>query len=742
MSPFRTCSVRLPFSLARRSLANWPCLAVTRLLRAVGVVLCAFVFAVGARAETAGHFTYDVDPNFSYSLDGDSATVTQYFINIFGIQLSEIRIVIPATLGGKPVTAIGPDAFNYLGMVWVTVTIPEGVTTIGEFAFSGSGLGGARPIPASVTTIGRGAFSCCRGMSGSLTIPSGVSTIEAGTFEYCTALTGVLIPGRVTSIGDSAFSGCEKLTIASLPAGIRSIGDRAFENCTAMRSAHFLGDAPETFGEAVVAGTAADFAIYYRRGAAGFTSPLWHGYRCVEESEPAIISEPVAQEVVECGAATFAVVVAGGPAPTIQWQKDGIDIPGQTSPTLTLPYVQAGQAGRYRAVVSNELGTADSASALLTVNPTPVPVIEELTDDGLRFEGWPVTLAVKAVGAKGYQWCRNGRPIAAATGPTLTLPALSPNDAGFYDCIIVGLSGNTITAPMVVGLWPNGLITSCLMSFPPLQPDASILPSHPYTAGSVTTKPEWQNLPGPAGNVCDQFLLTGLAGTFSADYGQIARMSFLDLNDSIVQVELSGQGAITVVLDESTASGPAAPVRYNQPGIQYMKGKATIVLAGADETTHFTIYSVGTANNPGVTIPGVVYNGWADVAAAGIVSGDGKLGGIHQGDTGFSSALGYAGIYAPTVASVGGVVVVHGINASGSALPYLHFAPGGAVQVKIAGSSLSQDSGDAISTAGLASVQMGAGRDSCGRPAPAQAIRTRLIAPDGTDVTEDVVTGP
>ncbi len=743
MSPSRTCRVLLPFPYARRPLAKGPGLAASWLWAFVGLMVCALAFGPAARAETGGNFTYDVDPNLSYSLDGDSATVTHYFANIFSIQLFESKVVIPATLGGKPVTAIGPGAFNFLGMVWITVTIPEGVTTIGEFAFSGTGLGGARPIPASVTTIGRGAFSGCRGMSGSLTIPGGVSIIEERTFENCTGLTGdLMIPSGVTSIGEAAFAGCSGLTIATLPAGIRAIGDRAFENCTATRSAHFLGDAPETFGDTVFAGTAADFALYYRRGAAGFTSPLWHGYPCVEESVPAILMQPVAQEVVECGAATFTVAVAGGPAPTIQWQRNGVDLPGETRPTLSLPYVQATQAGSYRAVVSNTLGTAVSASALLTVNPTPVPVIEEVTEDGWRFEGYPASLSVRAVGAKGYQWCRNGRPIAGATGATLTLAALHSSDAGFYDCILAGMDRNTISAPMLVGLWPIGRASVCSMVFPPLQPGDSIPPEPPYTAGSVVTKPEWQNMPGPAGNVYDQFVLSGLAGTFSADYGQIARLSFLDLNGSIVQVELSGPGAITVVLDERTATGPTDPVLYRQNGIQYMKGKATLVLVGADGTTHFTIYSVGTANNPGVTLPGVVYDGWADVAAAGIVSWDRKLGGIHLGNADFNSSLGYTGIYAPTVASVDGVVVVHGINSSEAALPYLHFAPGGAVQVKIAGSSLHQSSGDSISVAGLAGVQMGAGQDSCGRPAPAAWIRTRLLAPDGTDVTAAVVTGP
>ncbi|MBK8476200.1 MAG: hypothetical protein IPL39_07745 [Opitutaceae bacterium] len=217
-------------------------------------------------------------------------------------------------------------------------------------------------------------------------------------------------------------------------------------------------------------------------------------------------------------------------------------------------------------------------------------------------------------------------------------------------------------------------------------------------------------------------------------------MSFLDENESIVQVEMSGAGAITVVLDN--ASGPMAPSLYNQNGIQYMKGKATIILAGADATTHFTIYSVGTATNPGVTRSDVEYAGWADVAAAGIVSKDGGLGGIHQGNVDYNASLGFTGLYAPTVNSVAGLVVIHGITASTDATPYLYFGPTAQVQVKIAGSSLAQPNADVVTVSGLSLVQMGAGQDSCGRPAPAQTIQTRLVDDNGTDLTASVIIGP
>ncbi|MBK8476204.1 MAG: hypothetical protein IPL39_07765 [Opitutaceae bacterium] len=185
------------------------------------------------------------------------------------------------------------------------------------------------------------------------------------------------------------------------------------------------------------------------------------------------------------------------------------------------------------------------------------------------------------------------------------------------------------------------------------------------------------------------------------------------------------------------------PRLYNQPGIEYMKGKATIILAGADSTTHFTIYSVGTATNPGVTRPDVAYAGWADVAVAGVVSSDGGLGGIHQGNVSYNASIGYTGLCAPTVARVvGQPVVVHASRPRDHAPPLPLFRPGSQIEVKVAGGALAQSVGDSITVGGLSHVTMGAGQDSCGRAAPAQTIQTRLVDDNGTDVTTTVVTGP
>lgn len=87
-------------------------------------------------------------------------------------------------------------------------------------------------------------------------------------------------------------------------------------------------------------------------------------------------------------------------------------------------------------------------------------------------------------------------------------------------------------------------------------------------------------------------------------------------------------------------------------------------------------------------------------------------------------------------------MVVHDVVAEGLAQPFLHFGAGGAIKLKIAGGALVQTNGDDVTVNGLAELQLGAGQDSCGQPAPVQTLGSALVDPEGKEAAIDVVIGP
>ena len=115
------------------------------------------------------------------------------------------------------------------------LVIPNSVTSIGNYAFSGcSGLTSVE-IPNSVTSIGNYAFAACSGLT-SVVIPNNVTSIGNDAFFHCTGLTSVVIGNSVTSIGNCAFSECSSLTSVVIPNNVTSIGSSAFSYCSGLTS--------------------------------------------------------------------------------------------------------------------------------------------------------------------------------------------------------------------------------------------------------------------------------------------------------------------------------------------------------------------------------------------------------------------------------------------------------------------------------------------------------------------------
>jgi len=113
-----------------------------------------------------------------------------------------------------------------------------------------------------------------------------------------------------------------------------------------------------------------------------------HRIRYTAASEaPVITSQPVSRSVSVGQPVTFTVSASGTPAPSYLWQRNGIDLPGQTSASLTLPSVALVDASsRFRVRVSNAYGSVLSNEAVLTVRRDTAPVATiVLPGEGMRY---------------------------------------------------------------------------------------------------------------------------------------------------------------------------------------------------------------------------------------------------------------------------------------------------------------------------------------------------------------------
>ena len=112
-----------------------------------------------------------------------------------------------------------------------TVSLAEGMTSIGINAFRYCANLTEITIPNSVITIGDGAFTQCSKLA-TVVIGEGVKEIGKSAFNYCTSLSSLTFGGSVETIGSSAFSSCYKLTSVTLPNTVTTIGNNAFTNCS------------------------------------------------------------------------------------------------------------------------------------------------------------------------------------------------------------------------------------------------------------------------------------------------------------------------------------------------------------------------------------------------------------------------------------------------------------------------------------------------------------------------------
>ena len=148
------------------------------------------------------------------------------------------------TLNTKDSTLViaGEGEMNFNSSPWYDyisyikyVTLPDGLTSIGDYAFRDCVGLTSITIPEGVLSIGIKAFSCCKGLT-SITIPNSVITIGSSAFEVCSSARSLTIGNSLTTIGNSAFSCCQSLTTITIPNSVKYISGYAFMTCSNLTS--------------------------------------------------------------------------------------------------------------------------------------------------------------------------------------------------------------------------------------------------------------------------------------------------------------------------------------------------------------------------------------------------------------------------------------------------------------------------------------------------------------------------
>ena len=235
------------------------------------------------------------------------------------------------------ITSIGDDTFSGCSGL-TSLTLPAGITSIGEYAFYGcSGLTSLN-LPAGITEIGGYAFQGCSGLT-SLNLPAGITKIGEEAFWGCSGLkevrfcindnldtyltkghpyigvgcgikyyinnkeiTSIEIPSNVTILGKCVFQGCSGLTILTLPAGITEIGSWAFQGCSGLTSIYVYAEkVPKTGGDVFVGCDAKKCTLYVPMGTRDdyWVSDFGDYFENIVEFEPTGIDKTTTSTDVE-----------------------------------------------------------------------------------------------------------------------------------------------------------------------------------------------------------------------------------------------------------------------------------------------------------------------------------------------------------------------------------------------------------------------------------------------------------
>ncbi len=278
----------------------------------------------------------------------------------------------------------------------------------------------------------------------------------------------------------------------------------------------------------------------------------------------AITTQPQSQDVCEGADVTFTVVASGSNL-TYQWQKDGSNISGATSASLTLSNVTSADQGAYTCAVSGDCGSVTSDAAVLTIGAGVT--ITEQPQSQTACTGGDVTFTVTATGDNlTYQWQKDGSDISGATSTSLALNNVTSADNGSYTCVITSDCGSVTSDAATLTVVDNTSITQQPQSQDVCE-GADVTFTVVATGSNLTY--QWQKDGNDiSGATSDSYTITGATSADEGDY------------------------TCTVTSDCGTATSDAATLSL-LPATTIVTQPVSITDANEGDTVVFTVVASG-----------------------------------------------------------------------------------------------------------------------------------------------------
>ncbi len=172
---------------------------------------------------------------------------------------------------------------------------------------------------------------------------------------------------------------------------------------------------------------------------------------------PLITQHPSSTNLIVNQKLILSVTASGSQPLYYQWQKDGVNLPGETNSLLIINEVNPDNVGVYNVIVNNDFGFQVSMSAIVNVLSPPIITYQPRGCDLVSGENAMLFVSVSGSEPFSFQWRKNGESLINETNSMLQLYNVTDSFAGAYDVVVSNLFGvvTSALAFITVGIPPE-----------------------------------------------------------------------------------------------------------------------------------------------------------------------------------------------------------------------------------------------------------------------------------------------